>query len=47
MVLRGLALVFGAALVIGAIILIFDPVPGDEAAAGAAAMALLRFAMAR
>ena len=44
MALRGLAAVFGAALVVAAIILIFDPIPGDEAAAGAAAMGLLAFA---
>ena len=44
MVLRGLAYIFGAALVVAAVVLIFDPLPGDEAAAGAAAMAVLAFA---
>jgi hypothetical protein len=47
LVLRGLAYLLGAALVIAAIVLIFDPVPGDEAAAGAAAMAVLAFAAGR
>jgi hypothetical protein len=44
LVLRGLAYIFGAVLVVAAIVLIFDPVPGDEAAAGAAAVAVLAFA---
>jgi len=42
----GLAIVFGIALVVAAIILIFDPLPGDEAACAAAAMWLLRLATA-
>jgi len=45
-ILRGLAIVFGIALVVAAIILIFDPLPGDEAACAAAAMWLLRLATA-
>jgi hypothetical protein len=43
-VLRGLAAVAGAGLCIIAIVLAFDPVPGDEVAAFAAAAALLAFA---
>lgn len=43
-ILQGLAYALGAALVIVAIVLAFDPIPGDEALAAAAAMALLAFA---
>jgi hypothetical protein len=44
--LRALAAIAGVAAAVAAVILIFDPLPGDEAAAGAAAAALLRFATA-
>lgn len=43
-VLRGLMKVAGAALVLAAIILVFNPAPGDEAAAAAAGMWLLKLA---
>jgi hypothetical protein len=43
--LRGLAVVVGVALLVAAIILIFDPVPGDEAVAAGAAMMLLRLSI--
>lgn len=45
-VLRGLALAVGVVLLVAAIILIFDPVPGDEAACAGAAMWLVRLATA-
>jgi len=44
--LRGLAIAVGVVLLIAALILIFDPVPGDEAACAAAAMWLVRLATA-
>jgi hypothetical protein len=44
--LRALALIGGVVLAIAAVIAIFDPLPGDEVAAGAAASALVRFALA-
>jgi hypothetical protein len=44
--LRALAALGGLVLAVSAVVLIFDPLPGDEAAAGAAALALLRFATA-
>jgi len=44
-VLRGLAFVAGVIVLIGAIILIFDPIPGDEAAAAAAAMWLISLSL--
>jgi hypothetical protein len=43
--LRALAFVVGVIVLIGAIILIFDPVPGDEAAAAAAAMWLISLSL--
>jgi len=43
--LRALAALGGLVLAVGAIVLIFDPLPGDEVAAGVAALALLRFAV--
>jgi hypothetical protein len=43
-VLRGLALLGGAALAVLAVVLIFDPAPGDEVAAYAAASVLIHFA---
>ena len=45
-VIQGLALIGGVALAFVAILAAFDPVPGDEVAAGAAASALIRFALA-
>ena len=44
-VLRAFALVAGAVVAVTALIAIFDPVPGDEMAAGAAAVALVTFAL--
>lgn len=44
-VLRSLAFVVGVIVLIGAIILIFDPIPGDEAAAAAAAMWLISLSL--
>jgi hypothetical protein len=44
-VIRALAFVAGVIVLIGAIILIFDPVPGDEAAAAAAAMWLISLSL--
>jgi hypothetical protein len=43
--LRGLALFAGLAAAVAALVLIFDPVPGDEVAAGALAAFLMKFAM--
>jgi hypothetical protein len=45
-VIQALALIGGVALAFVALLAIFDPVPGDEVAAGAAASALIRFALA-
>ena len=42
--LQTLAAAVGVVLLIAAIILIFDPVPGDEVVAASAGMALLKFA---
>jgi hypothetical protein len=42
--LQTLAAVLGVALLIAALVLIFDPAPGDEVAAASAGMALLKFA---
>jgi hypothetical protein len=44
--LRALAVLVGIAAAVAAIVLIFDPVPGDEVAMGAVAMALFKFSMA-
>jgi hypothetical protein len=45
--IRGIALVLAAAAVVGAIVALIDPVPGDEVAAFAFASALFRFATQR
>lgn len=45
--IRGIALVLAAAAVVGAIVVLIDPVPGDEVAAFAFASALFRFATQR
>jgi hypothetical protein len=42
--LRALAAVAGVALAVAAVVALIDPVPGDEVAAGSAALWLLRFA---
>lgn len=45
--IRAMALVAAVTAVLAAIVLLFDPVPGDEVASFAAAMALFRFATGR
>jgi hypothetical protein len=45
--IRRFALILAAAAVVGALVALIDPVPGDEVAAFALASALFRFATQR